>query len=188
MKKKDASKITTQKINTAEKLAAMGKTRSFIAKELSVTPSTIYNWEKRGRASENPEDPYRQFFDALWRGEAEAIQHKLDLVEKAGSTGIKSTKTKTIKDAAGCVIEVTQEDTTSVQLKAILWQLENRYGFNSMVIKEKERLLNALLMLAKNSLTNTAYNDFLNGIRNSQIGKELEIEDWLILNGETPKK
>ena len=175
-----SNKLTKDKVELAEKLIANGATRPFIAKELGVCPGTVYLWERQGR--ENKSKLYRSFYDALWRGEATATQKALQKLQEAATEGLNNTKKITVEDAAGDIVEKKVQASNAQQLKAIIWQLEHRYGFNNNTAREKERLLNGLLSIARKSLSEQSYWDFLDGVRNTRIGEELEIEDWLLLN------
>lgn len=172
-------KLTEELIEIARETMAKGWSKRQLALNLGISPDTVSNWIKKGRESEK-DDLYRKFCSAIQAGEAIAEQQLLDRVRAAAEEGIKSTKKRVTKDASGTVTEIVEEETTTAQLKAILWQLEHKYRWGQHVKQEKERVINRVLRIAEKSLQPNQYDTLIQGILKSKLSEELDIDNDLL--------
>jgi len=162
-------------IALARQLTASGSTRRYLAVKFGVSASTITYWEAKGRDSEK-NNIYKRFSEAIAEGDAEYEQKLLTQVDAAATKGIKSTKKRTTKDAKGNIIDIQEEESASCQLRATTWQLEHRFSWSGHVVREKERLLNAIMRIAEKNLPSENFEELINAIAQSKIGEELDMD------------
>lgn len=59
-----------------------GMPRVHAAAVANITPATVWNWMSKGRKQQS--GPYRLFFEAMKKAEADFIQRNLEAIEAAG--------------------------------------------------------------------------------------------------------
>ena len=175
-----AIKLNQKKIEIAEEVMSQGGSRRKLALALDVHHQTVRDWEKKG-TNTTKDNLYKRFACAIARGEATHENKLLEELNKAITEGVKTTKIRHTMDAEGNVTEKVSENVTnahlsSVQLRAITWQLEHKYGWDQHIKKEKERVINSVLRIAEKVLSYEQVYLLCNEILKSNLADELEID------------
>lgn len=169
------SKLKEDMIPLARQLVASGSTRRYLAVKFGVSTTSVSLWEAKGKESIK-RDIYKRFYEALAEGDAEYEQKLLTQVDAAATKGVKSTRTRTTKDAQGNIIDIQEEESASCQLRATTWQLEHRFKWSQHVVREKERLLNGIIRIAEKTVPPEQLEQLVNAIAQSKIGEELDMD------------
>ena len=173
-----ATKLDQTKIEITENLMAQGSSRRKLALVLNIDPQTVINWEKQGNNTTR-DTIYKRFADAISRGEATHENKLLEELNKAIAEGIKTTKYRETTDAIGNITEKVSEKTSSVQLRAITWQLEHKYGWDQHIKIEKERVINYIIRLAEKVLSSDQFYLLTDEILDSKLADELKLDSTL---------
>ena len=170
-----STKLNQKKIKIAEEVMSQGFSRRKLALIFNVDHKTVINWEKQGNnTTEN--NLYKRFACAIARGEAEAESKLLEELNKAVTEGIKTTKYKKTTDASGNITEQVTEKNASVQLRAMTWQLEHKYGWDQHIKIEKERVMNFILRLSEKVQSPDQFHLLVDEILKSKLAEELNLD------------